>query len=254
VTAILFRREDGAACERATRLWIAHVKSTSDTLVLRNAVSFFRCTRQPLLALDAITKAQAIEPSNAAWKEELAQVYLAIRHAKPAELHRELASRILKELEEVCINEPMRERSLLPTRALVAHEAGDLDQARRLGQRLLDFVPHNSRIFPVYWQTRYYGHLILGRVSLAEGDLEAAKNHLAHSLEPPFEAHLKSFLPNMTLAKELLERGAKDAVVQFLTLCAQHCPSRVHGQYWTWVNQIQKGEAPDFFGHLHNWS
>ena len=51
----------------------------------------------------------------------------------------------------------------------------------------------------------------------------------------------------MSLAKELLEQGHKDVVLEYLTLC---------GKFWKdpklsqWTETIQAGGVPDFGGNL----
>ena len=51
----------------------------------------------------------------------------------------------------------------------------------------------------------------------------------------------------MLLAKELLEAGSKEAVIEYLKLC---------GKFWNqnqiqkWITDIEEGRMPDFGGNL----
>jgi hypothetical protein len=58
-----------------------------------------------------------------------------------------------------------------------------------------------------YGNTIHHANLVLGRVKLFEGDVEAAKKYLELAGKTPGSAQLNSFGPNMNLAKELLEKG-----------------------------------------------
>jgi hypothetical protein len=60
---------------------------------------------------------------------------------------------------------------------------------------------------------------------------------------------LSSFGPNMTLAKELLEKGESATVLQYFELCRK---------FWTfsnrmdpWIEAIHKGQVPDFGANLN---
>ena len=61
--------------------------------------------------------------------------------------------------------------------------------------------------------------------------------------------NLNSFGPNMSLAKELLELGERDAVLEYLDLC---------GRFWKsgsdsidqWKEEMARGEIPAFGPNL----
>jgi hypothetical protein len=53
----------------------------------------------------------------------------------------------------------------------------------------------------------------------------------------------------MMLAKELLDKGEKDAVLQYLELCRKFWKSS--NQLNAWVEAIKKGETPIFGGNLY---
>ena len=65
---------------------------------------------------------------------------------------------------------------------------------------------------------------------------------------------MNSFGPNMTLAKELIEKGEKDAVLQYLDLCAKFWKSGKEspdgGELEKWKAQVRKGELPNFGANL----
>jgi hypothetical protein len=66
----------------------------------------------------------------------------------------------------------------------------------------------------------------------------------------PGSPQLDSFGPNMTLAKELFERGEKDAVIKYLQLCDKFWEMG-HDRVKEWLAAIQAGGVPDFSANLN---
>ena len=88
-------------------------------------------------------------------------------------------------------------------------------------------------------------NIVLGLAAVRQGDLEGAKQFLTAAGQVGSSPALSTFGPNMQLAKELLERGERDAVVRYLKDCASFWSSG-RKQLDDWTNQIARGEAPDF--------
>ena len=65
----------------------------------------------------------------------------------------------------------------------------------------------------------------------------------------PGSPQLDSFGPSMTLAKELLEKGERQAVIEYFQLCAK---------FWemgkksleNWTSVVKEGKIPDFGRNL----
>ena len=60
-------------------------------------------------------------------------------------------------------------------------------------------------------------------------------------------APLGSFGPNMGLARELLELGKKEVVLEYFELCSKFWPS---GKLADWAALVEAGRMPDFEGNL----
>lgn len=142
----------------------------------------------------------------------------------------------------------------LPRAAKSALEAGKTEEARKLAEEL-------GGLAPKYTNDWNYGNAIqdwnqvLGRIALAEGDIGEAKRRLLASADSKGSPVMNSFGPNMTLAKELLEKGEKDVVLQYFDRCAKfwkfdrESPS-YGGRLDRWKAQVEKGEIPDFGPNL----
>jgi hypothetical protein len=132
--------------------------------------------------------------------------------------------------------------------------AGHMEEAERLAWELLENAKAFHALDPWlagsgYAQSKHYGNVILGHIMLQLGYVETAKEHLLDAARVPGSPTLGSFGPDMLLAKELLERGERRAVLEYLELCAV---------FWTneksplrqWTAEVRRGGIPDFDANL----
>lgn len=108
----------------------------------------------------------------------------------------------------------------LQGKAEAALKAGDTKGATRYATELLA----NNIYSPVSWNygnVVYDGNQILGLAALKENDIAKAKQCLLAAGNTPGSPQLDSFGPEMTLAQELLKRGEKQVVLDFLDLVAK---------------------------------
>lgn len=140
---------------------------------------------------------------------------------------------------------------------LAALEASQFDTAKKhAAETLRDNADQTN------WN---YGNIIhdanqiLGRCALREGKLADAKAYLLKAGATPGSPQLNSFGPQMQLARELLEKGEKEAVLQYLDLVARFWANpnerteansksiaREHlNQLEAWKRQVRAGKAPD---------
>jgi hypothetical protein len=91
---------------------------------------------------------------------------------------------------------------------------------------------------------------VLGRVALRSKDIDGAKQFLLDSSQPQAARYIEVAGPMMILAKELLEKGERDVVVQYMQNCLPFWP---HGEEVLnmWITDVQNGRKPDF-GNLGN--
>ena len=136
--------------------------------------------------------------------------------------------------------------ALLPELATTAFHAGQVEKAREYAESLLggDRQDWNegNRI--------HYGNLTLGRIALFAGDVEEAKSRLIAAGETPGSPQLNSFGPDMTLAKELLERGESQVVLRYFSLCAEFW-ERGQEELQAWTVLVEGDVMPDFSKNLN---
>ena len=92
-------------------------------------------------------------------------------------------------------------------------------------------------------------HWVLGLIALDEGRLEEAKRHLLAAGRSNGSPVLGSFGPNMSLGKELLEKGEQETVLEYLESCRKFWGSG-NGKLDAWIEDIHAGRIPDFGANL----
>jgi hypothetical protein len=134
----------------------------------------------------------------------------------------------------------------------MAVEAGEIDAARTCAERMLASAEKNAERLKtqhLYGDSLNKAHTLVGRVALRRGDVAAARQHLLAAGDVPGDGTLTSFGPNMALAKELLERGERDVVIQYFDLCAKFWTFD-RGQLARWKAAVKNGEVPEFGASL----
>jgi hypothetical protein len=120
--------------------------------------------------------------------------------------------------------------------------------AGKLAQRLLKQAA-SMRTNWNYPNAVHHANLVLGRVSLAKGNLNEARAYLLRAADVKGSPQLSSFGPNLTLASELLAKGDKATVLKYLNRCRK---------FWglgadktaAWKQAIAVGAKPDFGANL----
>jgi tetratricopeptide (TPR) repeat protein len=217
-------------------LWRKNLEARGDDVgVVRNAEKFF-FGKDPALADRLIHQLAEKEPNNRDWPNELAHLYRMF--GIPGEHFDDPAARAAEAYKRV----------LALTRNPSAREvlAGDMaDAAFKMG----DF-PGAAEFAKIYLQGKdrtapQRANTILGRVALRSGDVPGAKQYLLDSSQPLAGKDVSLSGPTMVLAKELLEQGERDAVLQYLQNCVSLWP-RGENVLELWISEVKNGKTPNF--------
>ena len=125
---------------------------------------------------------------------------------------------------------------------------GNTEDARKYAQELMTLLPK----FPGDWN---YGNavqdanLVLGRIAVKEGRLDEAKQYLIAAGKSPGSPQMNSFGPNVSLAKDLLEKGQRDVVLEYFELCRSFWQMH-RGRLDHWIQEVKEGKVPDFEANL----
>ncbi len=126
--------------------------------------------------------------------------------------------------------------------------SGKIEDARTYASNLLALLPK----FPNDWNygnAVQDGNLVLGRIAVQEGRIEDAKRYLLEAGRSRGSPQMNSFGPNLSLAKDLLEKGERDVVLQYFELCRQFW-QRDRGRLDQWSQEVKAGKIPDFGANL----
>jgi hypothetical protein len=130
-----------------------------------------------------------------------------------------------------------------------ALSADEIDKAEVYSKQLLQMAPR----YPEDWNygnAIFDGNFVLGRIAVQRGNLKQAGQYLLAAGATPGSPQLDSFGPNMTLAKELLEKGQSDVVLQYFALCKNFWEDG-RQQLDEWSAAVRGGKIPDFSHNLN---
>jgi hypothetical protein len=146
--------------------------------------------------------------------------------------------------------DPTKRLLLLMDLAPAALVAGEVKKARNYAQELLRLGESKRSMSPaLYGQAAHISNLVLGRIELKSGHKKKAIDYLLAAGKVPGSPLLKTFGPNMLLAKELLEKGEREAVIEYFDLCANFWEMQ-NGKLDQWKGIAKRGGIPDFGRNL----
>ncbi len=125
---------------------------------------------------------------------------------------------------------------------------GNIAEARKLATELAALATKYEKNWN-YGNAIQDANLVLGRIAVRTGDIEAAKKYLAEQAKSPGSPQMDSFGPNVSLAKDLLEKGEIEAVVNYLTACKAFWKTQ-GGRLDDWIASAKAGNIPDFGANL----
>jgi tetratricopeptide (TPR) repeat protein len=225
------------------------VVAVASALQGRGAIAASMMGRQAeiaALAEELLKHGQSLDPRNPRWHGMLAQFYAQQADYATSERKTTYVRKAMEEFNAEAAIDPAALSAFPPSRyARIAVEAGELDKARASAERCL------AQIATVQFKDAaiHECNLILGRVALRRGDPKRAGEYLLAAAQVEGKGSLSSFGPNMMLARELLEKGQRDTVLEYFRLCGKFW-SYDRGQLARWTAQVKAGEIPQFGANL----
>ena len=125
---------------------------------------------------------------------------------------------------------------------------GNIEDARKYATELLTLAPSYVSNWN-YGNAIQDGNLVLGRIAVREGRIENAKQYLLAAGSSKGSPTMDSFGPNMSLAKDLLEKGERDTVLQYFELCRKFWKMD-YGKLDDWGQEVKAGKIPNFGANL----
>jgi hypothetical protein len=241
----LLEQKEGEPYQHGRALWLRHVESPDLAIeVLGNAASFFTLA-EPQVSERLYQRAKELEPGNQTWPKHLAQLYKLRNIKRKPDDRRPDAALALEQLEQAyrLSREGLDRAVVLISLAKAAYDAGEWARARDAAEELLQTAAVERNPADML----HAAHTVLGRLALRAGDLAEAKRRLAYAADA---LATKDWVHapgprELWLARELLERGERAAVVEYLHECSRawrDCDHRAE----IWASAIERGEMTDF--------
>ena len=156
---------------------------------------------------------------------------------------------IFEDLEQDAGGRGTKERlNLLGPLALAALKADVNDKAEYYAKEMLTAADADKKAWNE-GDAIHDGHSILGVVALRNNDITTARQQLLEAGKTPGSPVLNSFGPNMILASELLKKGERDVVLDYLELCRTFWKSG-GDRLTSWKATISRNETPVFGANL----
>jgi tetratricopeptide (TPR) repeat protein len=243
---------DREGVQQGKNLWLKQVQERpKNARLLYNAGRYFSWVDEWQQSEDLLERAYAIAPENHDIAFELAGLYWRdARRSSSAEQVSNMSAKSLRVFEQALkdAHTPRERFNDLPGATQAAFEAGEYERAGAYSKEALslaaqpNFIANNADAI-------HYGNTVLGRMALKRGDVAAASAYLLKAAAIKDSPHLQTFGPNMMLAKELLEKGERNSVLEYFDSC---------GKFWTgdngklsqWRTAVQSGGVPDFGANL----
>jgi hypothetical protein len=126
--------------------------------------------------------------------------------------------------------------------------AGKVEDAKKYAQELMALLPKYRGNWN-YGNAVQDANLVLGRIAAREGRIDEAKRYLLEAGKGPGSPQMNTFGPNMSLAKDLLEKKEWEVVVKYFELCRTFW--KMHdGRLDKWSQEAKDGKIPDFGSNL----
>ena len=220
--------------------FLAHLEKEPNDLTLLKYTADFVALRDRSLAIELLERAKAIDYANPDWALKLGFRYYLETGGRYGSPNLEAARKSLEEYDRAyALSEEAAMKGGLKWAAMVALIANDLDKARHWATVMLADEPGGAN----YGNNVHHGNITLGKIALAQGDVQRAASHLLLAGTTPGSPTLNSFGPDMELAKELLEAGEHEVVLQYFDQCAKFWKSG-QDDLREWSTVVQAGGMP----------
>ncbi|MFM2294157.1 MAG: hypothetical protein RLZZ350_570 [Verrucomicrobiota bacterium] len=127
-------------------------------------------------------------------------------------------------------------------------DAGLFFEARKYAEELAALTLQYSKDWN-YGNAIQDANIVFGRLAVRDGKITEAKNFLLLAGKSPGSPQMDSFGPNMSLAKDLLQHGESEVVLEYFELCKKFWD----GKFSTldaWRDEVKAGRIPEFGANL----
>ena len=126
---------------------------------------------------------------------------------------------------------------------------GHIDEANSYARESLDLA-NRYRTNWDFGNAIHDANMVLGRIAVRDGRIHDGVQFLAEAGKTPGSPQLNSFGPNMSLARDLCEKGESAAVIDYMSNCKRFWKDH-GGCLDVWINDVRGGRIPRFGNNLY---
>lgn len=145
-------------------------------------------------------------------------------------------------------SDPAKRLGMLAEGAKAGAEIGEYKTAEAWATEALTIASFMKRDWN-YGNVVHDCHMALGRAALARGHRDRARQELVLAGRTPGSPQLNSFGPNMSLARDMLREGEREATIQYFRECARFWELG-RGRLHRWELLAKWHLPPDFGANL----
>ncbi len=237
--------DESDAYAKGKAVWDHQLGANSTNAIILANGSAFRAAADFGDAEGLLEQAAVLEPKNSTWPEKIAILQEQRLVGRPEEAVK-LAAKALEQ-RQLAYNltaDPQHRFHVLirmPDDALLSQ---DLIQAKRLGKQLVGAAA-KFRDDLSYGDAIHRGNIVLGEAALQAGIVDRAEEYLKAASHTPGSVALEKTGPDLHLAKQLLARGERTAVREYLANCMTFWKSGSQ-RLKVWTATLDAGGLPDF--------
>ena len=235
--------ENPDAYVEAKRALLAHLEEEpNDPNLLRYATDLLGMQDRPL-AIELLERAKSLDSADLNVARKLAHMYYWQGRRGLNGPNLEAARKAVDEYDRILeLDSETSSKSYLQYAAEAALIVSDFEKAGGYAHLMLgDARPDSSD----YGDQFHIGNITLGKVALAQGDVQGAASYLLLAGSAPGSTQLKYSGPDTELAKQLLEKGEQESVLRYLDQCASFW-ERGQDKLREWAILVRAGQVPSF--------
>jgi tetratricopeptide (TPR) repeat protein len=233
---------DEDAYQQGRQLWLDHLQRAPNDLALLSLASHWFFQIDADLSEGFLKRGQQLD-DDPKWPKQLGFLYRLSANQRGV-IDQEKMRRAVAEYEKALSREGPDDdqRHLRLQLAEACLMLGEFDKADSYAQH----VEERSSAGNDYFDSEFLheSRLLLGKNALGRGDVDRAKAFLVKAADVTSKG-LRVSGPYMRLAKRLLEKGEKEAVLEYLRKCATVWTMPNH-EIDQWIHTIEAGGMPDF--------
>jgi tetratricopeptide (TPR) repeat protein len=238
------RKLDQASYEQGKALWRDHItRQPENVILLESAAKYLDCHDHDN-AIALLKRAITLQPENARLHRVLGKLLLRLYTVGRMVQSTRVAHEPYLELQEAYrLSQGTRDEwAVFPELCYAALFMGENESAECYAMQMLRRDPSGPSV-PDANELKHHAHTVLGILAIRVGDERLACDHLLASATISRTPVLSSFGPEMDLAAELLIRGHKQAIIEFLKLCSSWWHTDDH-RAERWIQEIERGCWP----------